>query len=409
MKEAIVAGEVIRGVFNLILMPQGVLLACGGIIVLALISAIVFFCRISPIENLLKEAIKVIDKAKDELGFVKIYQELEEWIKKSKILSICWDEFTETLIFPDKPQSSIRNTFPAENYFNEETLINPYLNIRFYNNWPNILTGLGILGTFIGLVAGIYMSTSGGTINEDSIKKLIDGAALAFSTSIAGILSSIIFSWFEKHHLNRVSNLIHSWNNALDTRLERVTSEGLAIKSLEELKSQSQELKMFNTELAFNIANALDEKMSGNLIPTLQDLIVAVEGLRKDRADTNDKMLKEIVKEFIATLQGAAGEEMKELGTSIKSLNEMMVKQQGKLSEAQDKMQGETKRSVEIRSKSLEKLNQTVENIGLTSEAMNDTAKSFVGVTTMLQESFNQLETVSRRLENVVIGLARVA
>ncbi|TOQ08322.1 hypothetical protein CGH04_20465, partial [Vibrio parahaemolyticus] len=68
--------------------------------------------------------------------------------------------------------------------------------MRYFNSVPNKLTGLGILGTFLGLVAGIYLASSGiGSNNIDEAKgalsHLLDGASLAFLTSIAGLITSM--------------------------------------------------------------------------------------------------------------------------------------------------------------------------------------------------------------------------
>lgn len=390
--------------------PTGVFFACGGIILLALVSAFIFYQRVRPIEKILIDTISELNKSENELGFVENYHDFDEWTKESVFLSISWSEFTETLIFPVDPETPIRNTHPAEDYFNEESLLHPYINVRFYNNWPNILSGLGILGTFIGLVAGIYIALGrGGSINEEAIGFLMRGASLAFTTSIAGISCSLLFSWFEKHRSNKVSSLIRSLNTAFDTRLQRITPEGIAAKTLEEVKIQSQELKMFNTDLAFTIAEALEEKMAGNIVPALEKMTIAIEGLREDRADTNLDMVQKVVSEFTETLQGAAGKEMKAMGSSIKDLTAMMIEQTESMSGTHEQMQEGARRTLGSIDISVDKLSQTVEKIGIASEAMGQTASSFVNISTELKTSFDLIETVSRRFENIVIGLEETA
>ena len=390
--------------------PRGVFFACGGIILLALVSAFIFNKRARPIEEMLRNTISELNKSENELGFVENYHDFDEWTKESTFLSISWSEFTETLIFPVDPEMPICNTHPAEDYFNEESLLHPYINVRFYNNWPNILSGLGILGTFIGLVAGIYIALGrGGSINEEAIEFLMRGASLAFTTSIAGISCSLLFSWFEKPRFNKISSLIRSLNIAFDTRLERITPEGIAAKTLEEMKIQSQELKMFNTELAFTIAEALEEKMTGNIVPALEKMTTAIEGLREDRADTNVEMIQKVVNEFTESLQGAAGEEMKAMGSSIKDLTAMMVEQTESMSSTHEELQEGARKSLSSMDISVDKLSQTVEKMGIASEAMGETANSFVNISTELKTSFDLMETVSRRFENIVIGLEETA
>ena len=81
-----------------------------------------------------------------------------------------------------------------EDYINEEAL-----GLRCWNNVisqiPGTLTGLGLLGTFIGLISGISgiaFSTVDATIN--SVETLLTGIRLAFYTSIAGVILSIAFN-----------------------------------------------------------------------------------------------------------------------------------------------------------------------------------------------------------------------
>ena len=64
-------------------------------------------------------------------------------------------------------------------------------NSYLYNSIPSIFTTLGILGTFVGIFIGLQKFDVN-NIN-DSIPTLLEGMKTAFSTSIIGIISSIIF------------------------------------------------------------------------------------------------------------------------------------------------------------------------------------------------------------------------
>ncbi len=60
---------------------------------------------------------------------------------------------------------------------------------------PGILTSLGILGTFIGLIIGVNELTfTNVEIVISSIETLLGGIRVAFYTSIAGVILSILFS-----------------------------------------------------------------------------------------------------------------------------------------------------------------------------------------------------------------------
>src|SRR5574344_535508 len=66
-------------------------------------------------------------------------------------------------------------------------------NESFVNYTPTLLTSLGILGTFLGIVLGLLEFNTGSI--ETSIVKLLDGLKVAFITSVIGILGSILFKF----------------------------------------------------------------------------------------------------------------------------------------------------------------------------------------------------------------------
>ncbi len=76
---------------------------------------------------------------------------------------------------------------------------------------PGALTGIGILGTFYGLLKGLGgIHFSSVDVVVDSITNLVSGIDTAFFTSIAGVSLSIIFEILVKL----------SWNDMLDRMLE---------------------------------------------------------------------------------------------------------------------------------------------------------------------------------------------
>lgn len=81
-----------------------------------------------------------------------------------------------------------------EDYISEDTLsLATWQNVVL--QIPSTLTGLGILGTFIGLVTGINsVGFSSVEATMDSIATLLGGIEAAFYTSISGVILSIVFN-----------------------------------------------------------------------------------------------------------------------------------------------------------------------------------------------------------------------
>jgi hypothetical protein len=119
---------------------------------------------------------------------------------------------------------------------------------------PNHLTGAGILGTFLGLAAGVRLASFGlsspdfNTVKE-SLELLLGGASLAFITSIFGIAFSLIFLVAERFTLSRLHGALERWVSGLESRLLEVRSESIALDQLREAERQTKQLERFNTDL----------------------------------------------------------------------------------------------------------------------------------------------------------------
>lgn len=91
-----------------------------------------------------------------------------------------------------------KNICDIGDYINEDLI--DKIGKNFYNsNIPGTLTGLGILGTFLGLSMGL--ATFGGEsvlAISDSMGPLFEGMKVAFHTSVYGIFLSIVFSFIYK-------------------------------------------------------------------------------------------------------------------------------------------------------------------------------------------------------------------
>ena len=95
--------------------------------------------------------------------------------------------------------TSKRRTVEAAEVFREADLAPAFSSSRLMLAIPGILTGCGVLGTFVGLQLGIggLNLNDPGNLNK-SIVPLIEGCAVAFSSSVWGVAVSVIFSLVEK-------------------------------------------------------------------------------------------------------------------------------------------------------------------------------------------------------------------
>jgi len=326
---------------------NGVLIFCSLIIFAAVAFYIAFRRKIGPVMKHLKAALIKLKEMPPSDGFINEYKEFDDFLSKNAILKHNWAEYRKSLILPlatiNNP--TICNTEEAASYFNEGSIIAGRINLRFYGVFPNYMTGTGILGTFLGLVAGIYLAGAG-LASEDiqllkkSLQDLLSGASLAFWTSIVGIVCSILFSWREKVLTHSLFRSIDSWNRELDKRIEKITIEELAQKQLDQLEHQTEYLEEFTTKVAFNIAEALGDRLNEKLVPTLNKLIESVDSMRRERGDTNEQLIQQMIDKFSKSIQGAAGNEINAIAGTLNNLNQTLVPLLKEMKDAHSQMQG---------------------------------------------------------------------
>ena len=89
----------------------------------------------------------------------------------------------------------------VEDYINDDTVTHSHGNATLAELIPNLLTSLGILGTFMGLSRGLSsLNFSNASELIEGIPTLLAGMRFAFGTSVAGVSCSIIFNM-----INRIS------------------------------------------------------------------------------------------------------------------------------------------------------------------------------------------------------------
>jgi hypothetical protein len=106
-------------------------------------------------------------------------------------------------------------TAPAEHHFSEHALVDSPLQTHFYKHVPGILTGVGIIGTFTGLISGLMQfDVSSPERVQLALSQLVQTVGQAFLISALAITLAMVFTWIEKAVLaaryRQVEDLQHS-------------------------------------------------------------------------------------------------------------------------------------------------------------------------------------------------------
>lgn len=127
---------------------------------------------------------------------------------------------------------------------------------------PGVMTGLGILGTFVGLSFGLQnFHTESAAAITDSIAPLMDGIKIAFHTSIYGMVFSLIFNFVYKKNLEdayvAMDEFLESYHKYVAPRAANDTAGILLDYQTLQTMQLEQLLDKFGDEVAEKIARAI--------------------------------------------------------------------------------------------------------------------------------------------------------
>ena len=310
-------------------------------VALVLVLALVFFLRqfAVPSHQLYRgfdDAIRKLDEIKQQLRGTPIV-DLDK-IKDVMVtdeLGHLWGEYAETL-HPQKKQDEFgqswvichRATAMAEVFFSEQALVETPLKTAFYRHLPGILTGLGIIGTFSGLIYGLngFQITEDAKSVRESLGTLIQGVGHAFIVSAFAIGLAMLCTWWTNRELTlryrqveQLCQLIDSFFSAGagEEYLARLVeaSETSATQATQLKDALVTDLKEILTELTERqireMSSGIGQTFADSLRDPMERISRAVEGVGANQGDAVNSMLTDVLSNFSARMEEMFGGQLR--------------------------------------------------------------------------------------------------
>lgn len=180
-----------------------------------------------------------------------------------------------------------------EEYINEDLL--DRVGMNFFNSGVSgMLTGLGILGTFLGLSMGLGAFSGDDIFSiSDNVGPLLSGMKVAFHTSVYGIFFSLVFNVVYRSIMSDAYETLHDFLSVF-----RQTAQPVSLKEDENLAT----MLVYQAGMANSLKQML-EMMKGNAM----EQTAGVE---------------RIVDKFTTQMQSALDTDFKKLGNTLKAAGE---------------------------------------------------------------------------------------
>lgn len=305
-----------------------------------------------------------------------------------------FSEFNHHLVNVPRQDGSgglaLRRSVDADEIFTDDRLAPGLSSNRIFQALPGILTGLGVLGTFVGLQLGI-----GGLDLQDlkkletSIVPLIQGCAVAFSTSVWGVGASLLFSFFEKILEGFALGGVRKLQQRVDALVPRYVPEEAMAELAQSSRSSEELLKglavaigdemqkaigRLGAEIKDAVVNATREGQGPLAEQSAQLLSSAITAELSKLKDTIDGMAQRFTDDF-STVSSELSRQVQSFGPTVTSLAEAVTSAQATVSNAVAKLNAHE---------------SVMSSMGEASDKIKQAAESFVAMNGTLETSANR-------------------
>lgn len=351
--------------------------------------------------------INALRKGKGPGAFVS-KEELDPIFENRYFLDV-WRSYRDTLHEQRDAQQQvirIRSTTLAENLFTGHALVDARLNAEFFKHLPGIFTGIGIIGTFFGLIVGIHgfdPTKLDPKAIQEGLKALFGAVREAFIASVIAIIAAMVITFIEKVLINVCYRRLEELCRALDSLYESGVGEDYLadlVRATQETKTNTANLKdsLVNemSELLHKITDRqieANERMFSSLGQTLEsrldkqisyseDMSANVAGLRQDMGSFTGGQ-RDALADTLGSLVAAFTEKMQQtFGDQTRHLTEMMTTAAESMKSVQagfDKLVGDIRESGDNeRSAMSERVKALMEDMESRQAKLNMEISSFV-------------------------------
>jgi hypothetical protein len=362
--------------------------------------------------------------------------DLEAAFSGSRTLSHLWAEFRETLHEEKVPDpatglyriAALRSTLPAEAFFTPAVIVDAPVRTEFFKHLPGIFTGVGVIGTFFGLIGGLQAFTVSADpdVVRGGLNVLLGKVYEAFAVSASAIGLAMCTTIIEKPTLVWLYGLVDYLTQAIDERFKAGVGEeylSRLVGASEESASQTkilkdalvQDLRTILTDLTerqiaataqghIQLGQQITSALGDGLKEPLDKIASAVHQVGKDQGTAVQNLLTDVLTSFSQQMRDLFGNQLSGIHEMQQQTIAAMHMAVGKLESMAATMEGAGQRASDVMAS---RLSDALGKLEARQTVMNEEMRKFVTeIRTLVSQS--QTET-SAHLQKVLGNFAQEA
>lgn len=294
---------------------------------------------------------------------------------------------------------------------------------------PALLTSLGIIGTFIGIVSGLgdvsLDAQSDALLND--VKKLFGGMTTAFQTSLAGLGLSAVYMIINASHQRHIGSLNKRFEQELDAMSLVVNpiyflkgldpdkqKEALEVQKAvgEQLKSlvSGFDSKAMGAAIGENIRNVMQEDFT----PAFTAMATELSELNRSNKNNNKELIDLLTQSLKDEIIAPIAAQISNIASAVEKTNNSIETLSTELDKVVDNLSSTVKRLTEFQTQTLNDLSAFASNLqGILKDfeqtmsvAMRETAKSssemIIAASRELQSGLGDIDKKINMIKNTL-------
>lgn len=203
-----------------------------------------------------------------------------------------------------------------EEYISEEE-IDLHIHKRLLEMVPDILTSLGILGTFVGLVWGLKnFEPSNYELMTSSVASLVEGIKVAFLTSIYGISLSIVYTIGMKSEYSAMTERLQAFLEKFHAFVLPTAENESRNLLLSSQKLQTKAMKQMAEQFSVQMADSFEKVITPTFKKMNDSLDVLVGSVTRCQKDA----IQDIVDTFLEQMNQSFSMEFRNFNEALEQL-----------------------------------------------------------------------------------------
>lgn len=232
-------------------------------------------------------------------------------------LAHLWSEYAETLHLQKEDRDGlevvvqVRSTIPSELYFNSQYVVDSRVRSEFFRHLPGIFTGVGIIGTFSGLIGGLAAFQGAFKVSGElgdangAVRILLGEVRSAFYVSAAAITAAMVVTFVEKLLLAGLYKRTEQIAQDIDARFDAGAGEEYLARLVEASEDSASQSKILKDALVTELGAVLREISASQIVATREQHHTLAGAISGSISDSFSKPLADIA----GTVKAASGDQ----------------------------------------------------------------------------------------------------